>query len=510
MSKTSPAEEIRLTDKRYLGAVFTPLQWARFAVRKYGLLESWLAGKSILDPTMGKGHLLEALICEALEQGIKGEDLPISTIGGIEKEGEFICAFLERMSRRYELELDAANFTCADLFDVNKKEQYDIIFGNPPWCNFNDLPNKNKKKYKQLFRDYDLIQDPRKLLLGDSRIELAALFIQKSIADFLKPKGRAVFFIPLSLFLNDGANRAFRQYEVAGQAFAIKSILDLEGNKAFHDISTRNGIVEIQNGQKNKYPIDYLELKNDLWLSQKVAPIFHKQDALSVLGKNKILRIDFPEIKISKSATPRQGINTSGANHLFFFDELEHIQEGLVKLSNKKIQGAILPATFVHALMTRTNFEGEKEARKYVLLPYESTGKPISQKKMESIPHLNRYFEKHKHKLISRKGLMIQSWVRRGIYWALLGVGPYNFKSYKIVWEAYGKCTFNPIIVSGEWQMNQALQCYMPFQTKKEAKLVLKQLKNPIVEQYLLSHKMAGTMNWAQPGKIKKLLSIEK
>ena len=60
----------------------------------------------------------------------------------------------------------------------------------------------------------------------------------------------------------------------------------------------------------------------------------------------------------------------------------------------------------------------------------------------------------------------------------------------------------------GTWQINQSLQAGMSFTNKREANKVLRQLKAPFVEAYLRSLMMEGTMNWAQPGKIKKLLDI--
>jgi hypothetical protein len=104
---------------------------------------------------------------------------------------------------------------------------------------------------------------------------------------------------------------------------------------------------------------------------------------------------------------------------------------------------------------------------------------------------------------------MISSWINKGYWWVMLGVGPYNFFPYKIVWEAYGKKTFNPIIVSNKWQANQSLQAFIPLKDMTEVETVIKQLKNPLIENYLLSLKMEGTMNWAQPGKIKKFIKFK-
>jgi hypothetical protein len=64
------------------------------------------------------------------------------------------------------------------------------------------------------------------------------------------------------------------------------------------------------------------------------------------------------------------------------------------------------------------------------------------------------------------------------------------------------------MIVSGKWQANQSLQAYIPCDNLNEANEILGMLKQNYVEKYLLSFSMEGTMNWAQVGKIKKLLKV--
>ena len=143
-----------------------------------------------------------------------------------------------------------------------------------------------------------------------------------------------------------------------------------------------------------------------------------------------------------------------------------------------------------------------------MLLPYSKNGKPLGLESLRSHHLLWEYLKQHQTILTARKGKMIQTWRERGYWWALLGVGKYNFMKYKVVWEAFGRKTFNPQLFSGNWQANQSLQAYIPAKTKKEAHRILKALRNPAIEEYLHSLKMDGTMNWAQPGKIQKLLDL--
>lgn len=132
----------------------------------------------------------------------------------------------------------------------------------------------------------------------------------------------------------------------------------------------------------------------------------------------------------------------------------------------------------------------------------------MSKQEIAAWPDLKNYLDIVALRLQNRKGTLINSWIKKELWWTLLGVGPYNFAPYKIVWEAYGRNQFSPMIFDGHWQANQSLQAFIPCYSKKEASAILKKLQNPVIEKILLSYKMEGTMNWAQPGKIKKLIEF--
>jgi hypothetical protein len=57
-----------------IGAVFTPLEWAKFAIRQFDIYQKWMDGATVLDPTMGEGNLLEALIQMGVENGIAPQE----------------------------------------------------------------------------------------------------------------------------------------------------------------------------------------------------------------------------------------------------------------------------------------------------------------------------------------------------------------------------------------------------------------------------------------------------
>ena len=96
-----------------------------------------------------------------------------------------------------------------------------------------------------------------------------------------------------------------------------------------------------------------------------------------------------------------------------------------------------------------------------------------------------------------------------------MGVGEYSFASYKIMWKAFGDSIFTPKVLTpdsdlGSWQGNQSLNAYIGVSTLQEAKQILGKLTNPLIQEYLSSLRMQGTCNWAQPGRMKKLMEFAK
>lgn len=499
-----------LSDKNLqIGDVFTPLKWGEFAIDKFNLFSKWLDGASIFDPTMGEGNLLDALIAYGLSKGFSIENLPTYNLYGNELNTHYHNQAISKFREKYGLDM-APNFTNEDFLRL-QPQQYDIVFGNPPWQNFVDLPESYKEQIKSYFFKFDLIGNSQSLLLGGSRIDIAALIIQIAIKDFLKLNGEAVVFMPLSLFLNDGANRNFRTYSIGEVKYSVEFVFDFNDEDVFGGIATRYGLSHFIRDKKPFFPIPYHRNENGHWIEYNAKPMFHETDPLSIISNDE--GEDFENIKpiiIKKESSPRQGINTCGANDIYFFDTLTPVNDDLVCVSNKNKSNIILPKKFVLPLITSKEFKTTTiTPSKWVLLPYNNNGKPLEWKQIQMFPELSTYLETNRDSLQGRKGVMLHALLSRGHWWAMLGAGEYNFFPYKVVWEAYGKTSFNPTIFEGNWQANQSLQAFIPVKTLSEAKRIQTELSDKQIENYLLSLKMEGTMNWAQPGKIKKIIKFE-
>lgn len=495
-----------------LGAVFTPLPAAVSVIEKFGLFEKWIAGATIFDPTAGEGNFLEAFVAIAANRGFSMQNLPIERLYGVEMKAVYVEKFFQKMRNIYGIAFPTSNFICSDFLLFNENIQADYLIGNPPWLNFTELPDLYKPMVKPLFHRYGLVANPQELLLGSSRIDFSGLIVNKSIYENLKPGGQAIFFLPMSLFLNDGANRGFRAYKVKDVPFATKEIYDYKNQKLFPNVATRYGLARFERNSLPSFPVPYYQQNDENeWISLSANPVFAVDNPLSITQNDEeyVTLSLFEKICIPKSAQPRQGVNTCGANEVFVFDTFKKMPNGLAKVTNKFQQDIILPQKYLFPLIATNNFNEKKpKARKWVLLPYSANGKALEWGDIETETSLATHLKKHEVRLKMRKGTMLQAQIKKGYWWAMLGVGPYCFDTHKIVWESFGKKHFRPILLSGNWQGNQAMHAFMPMQTLDLALETLSLLNPSKVQSYLSSLQMEGTCNWAQPGKMKKLITL--
>jgi len=483
-----------------VGAVMTPLRWAKWLVRESGFASKWAQGATICDPTAGRGVFAGALMDVASEDGMDVDDAMLSRLFLIEREPAFLREFLESFRLKYNRLFPNQNTICADIVLENPSRKFDLLVGNPPWANFNDLPAAYRESLKSSFIANGLVDDNQLLLLGCARVDFSALVIAVAMKNNLEVRGDGVFFVPLSLFQNDGAHSGFRKYSIGDTTFRPTTIWDFAETAVFPDVATRCGAVRFERDAVASYPIPYRVESGRCWVSRLAAPIGEPSAPLSVFDSSAEFQqmSGFRMIEVRDGQKPRQGVNTCGANSVFIFDRAPED----------------IPHEFVFPLITKECFdESDPMPRKQILLPYDKrTGRPLDERALKNHPSLAAYFASQKSQLLDRKGTLLNTWLKRGTWWACLGVGEYCFAPFKVVWEAYGKSNFCPRIfgcVDGQpWQANQAMQAFIPCASLAEAEDLLGRLENSNIESYLKSLSVEGTCNWAQPGRIKRFLQF--
>lgn len=496
-----------------VGAVFTPRPWAVWLAEAGGAVDAWLAGATVLDPTCGRGDLLLGLLAAARRRGLPPRDWPVHRLYGVEREPTFLRQFVRQARAEFGVEWPRDRLTCADFLRAAPALRTDVLLGNPPWVNFADLPDGDKAALKPLFLRYGLIADRRRLLLGSSRIDLAALIIAKAVADHLRPHGTASFFLPLSLVFNDGAHAGFRRFRAGDASFALEAIFDLTACDVFAGIATRYGAGRFRRDALTCPPVPCFRGRPGAWRRSWAAPLagpdgpFAVADTAAELERLRAV----PRIPVAPGVRPRQGVNPCGASRLLFLDGVRPLDEKRVEATSAALGRAVLPRRFVYPLLGGAQFnDGVAPPRQWVLLPHDpATGRPLAAEQVAAEPELAAYLDRGRSALAGRRGRWLAAWIGRGQWWALLGVGPYCFAPYRVAWPAYGADRFAPRVFEcwgGQpWQGRQALHAFVACDSRGAAEGLAAALGRPEVEAYLRAFGAAGTRSWAQPGRLGRL-----
>ena len=498
------------------GVVYTPQYWARWAVTRFGIHRLWMEGSRILDPGCGEGSLLLSLIMEALRDGYSPTDGDLKRLRGVDVDSAALDVFRHTLTGILGREAPQDIAVQDDYLLNDPAFPSEIILSNPPWLSFGDLEDTKKTEYKPLFRNSGLVDKARELLLGGSRIDLSALFISTGLQRDLKNGGIGYFFLPMSLFRSEGAHRGFRSRLFSPESgFALNEVRELGDGRPFPGAGTKAGFAEIRRNASQIWPVKwYRATGSDRWHRMEARPVNGIGSPLIPLEKGEPLP-ELPVIPVPPGTRPRQGANPCGAASVFVFDSAEEIDGTTLLMTNRDGQSTPLPSELIHPLLTGRNFRDRsfrerQKPRRWIFLPYLSSGEPMDPDELRKFPEALNWLEKHRDALEGRRGTLLQRRMNQGFLWAMMGVGAYAFAPWKLVWEAYGQSEFRPGLFHcpphRNWQGNQALHAYLPFWQEEDARRTLSILESGETERYLRSLGGADTKNWAQPSRIRRLL----
>lgn len=482
-----------------IGEVFTPLGWVKWLLLQSSVFEKWCAGASICDPTAGRGIFALGLFSIARERGAAISDEMLSRLRLIELRKHNLDYFLVAAKSEYGINFPKSSIYINDTITDTPNFTSDILVGNPPWANFTDLPLEYKRVLKPYFIAAGLVPDRKAVLLGSSRTDIAALILKYALGKLLSYEGTAHFFVPLSLFTGDDAHIGFRDYRCFSSYFSVSDVHEFNESVVFDGVGTSYCSATFTRDKRQTFPIPYFRENSGTWLQKSAIPLRLSTDPWRVIEDGGAIPTHAAiDVKLRPEQKPRQGVNTCGANDVFIFEDPPED----------------IDAQFIYPLATKDAWNGSnRTTHKWIFLPYNAiTGRPLSEIEAISIRGYE-YLMSNKERLVNRKGTLISSAVKKGLWWSLLGVGPYSFAPFKVIWQAYGKSNFTPIILSSingkPWQGNQAMHAFIPCWTRSDAERIALALKNPHIETLLSELNGSGKCNWAQPGKIKKILAFD-
>lgn len=331
----------------------------------------------------------------------------------------------------------------------------DFVIGNPPWVNWEYLPEISKQLTKKTWIKYGLFgQNGKKLSFSKEDISLLVTYI--AIDKLLKKQGIMSFVIRMGSFKSKQNGIGFRNFKLGiyGEDIKVTHVDDFSNVNVFPGAINTSCVAYMKKGEKTIYPVSFSTCsfvdgkiiktdeiampttseRNSMWLNTTKEKL--KEEQL-VLGKN--------------NYRARTGVFTGGANAVYWIRTLKQLDNGNILIENvverakrkaPKVQCEIEKG-LVYELCRGSELGKESKNDISIICPHTKLTKmkAIDLEDMKNeYPLTLKYLTQFKDILDDRKGFA--SWEKSNqedSFYAIQRVGEYTFKKYKVAWKYISK-----------------------------------------------------------------------
>jgi N-6 DNA Methylase len=351
---------------------------------------------------------------------------------------------------------------------------FDFIAGNPPWVNWEHLPDGYRSRTSELWRSYGLfVHSGMETILGKGKKDISTLMTYVVTDLFLRQGGRLGFVITQAVFKTSGAAQGFRRFRLPdGSPLRVVHVDDMSELQSFEGASTSTSVLVLQKGKKTQYPVPFTYwrktakgkgLSSALTLDQVEAmtqrlryvavPVNADDETSAWLSARPAALKVVRGLLGASDYKAHAGAYSGGANGVYFLELLETRPDGLLVVGNlaegnkrlvKRVEVALEP-THVRPLLRARDVERWKATPVDYLLFVQDpkTRKGIDEAQLQSTaPKTYGYLKKFEKPLraraafrryFSRRGRKGVS--ESGAFYSMFDVGPYTVAPYRVVWS---------------------------------------------------------------------------
>jgi hypothetical protein len=416
-----------------------------------------------------------------------------------------------------ELHRDGRNGLWADIarnmFMPLFVEQADFVVGNPPWVNFESLPQHYRDRSKVLWEKYGLfVHGGMDTILGKGKKDVSTLLTYVAADLYLKPHGKLGFVITQSVFKTSGAAQGFRRFVIPASSngkkkdavpLCILQVDDFSSMQPFEGATNRTAAFVMQKGRPNRYPVQY-----NVWnkATKKNVPFQSSlKEALPLLrhrqlGAEPVDGLDITSAWITtqkKALTALRkllgksdyrayaGAYSGGANAVYWLELLQHNTDGTVKVRNisegakREIQAGtheIEPDLLYPLLRGREvgkwRTQPDHDAR-FLMVQDNQKRRGIPESEMKKHwPRTLGYLEKYEPTLRVRAAFK-RYFRSSDAFYSMFNVAEYTFSRFKLVWAEQGDFGCAVVGMSGDKPFVPDHKIMMiPFDDESEAHYV--------------------------------------
>ncbi|GAI50733.1 unnamed protein product, partial [marine sediment metagenome] len=124
-------------------------------------------------------------------------------------------------------------------------KEFDYVAGNPPWVNWESLPENYRQDTKPLWQEHGLFpHGGMDTILGKGKKDISMLMTYVAMDKYLKKGGKLGFLITQSVFKTAGAGQGFRRFRLgSGEHIQVQHVDDMVELQPFEGASNRTSVV---------------------------------------------------------------------------------------------------------------------------------------------------------------------------------------------------------------------------------------------------------------------------
>ncbi|MEX0993504.1 MAG: N-6 DNA methylase [Solirubrobacterales bacterium] len=356
--------------------------------------------------------------------------------------------------------------------------RFDLVVGNPPWVNWESLPDAYRERTRPIWEGSGLfVHKGMRSMLGAGKKDVSMLMSYVATKELLRENGRLGFVITQTVFKTAGAGEGFRSFAVKdGPEIRVEHVDDMIDLNPFAGASNRTALVTWRRDAPTEYPVRYL-----LW--QRVvrgrairqdSPLKRVVDALTrrmLLVASPVSGGDrrsawltapsevLPALqRMEEEGEPpyeaHEGVNSGGANGIYWVSVEGPSDEcGLVPVTNrhdvgrKKVarQHARVERDLVHPLLRGSDVSrwSATPSEHILFVQDPGTRKGIDPRTMAdrfpaALEYLRSFEEELRGRAAFRRYFTRQTDSGRedtAPFWSMFDVGRYTLASHKVAWR---------------------------------------------------------------------------
>lgn len=413
--------------------------------------------------------------------------------------------------------------------------KFDYVIGNPPWVNWENLPEDYRRVSAPLWEKYGLKAKAttKRFELGKMKRDISMLFVYVCADRYLRENGVLGFLITQMVFKTKGAE-VFRRFRLlGGVGIKVIKVHDMVELKPFEAAANMTSMIIFRKGEHTSYPVSYIrwtkkkriDLTNaeldDVYkscsYSELVAVPVDPEDPTSQwLTVDKEILDVLNKIKGESYYTPHAGVYTGGANGVYWIKILDKqpsghlLVENLHNVGRKELKKVteVIELDLVYKLVRSGDLnKWLPKPAYYIIVPHteQTDWQAIPEYKMKTdFPKTYNYLLRFKDVLLKRSAYNL---LRKGHpFYIMVDIRKNSFARFKVAWKRMGD-KINAAVLSPIEDKNigkkplipQETISFIPTNNEDEAHYLCSILNSSIINFLIKSFSQLGGKSFATP-----------